>query len=238
MLKERQKNILDVAIRDYIQTARPVASRDLVRKFRLGVSPATARNEMLELDELGYLEQPHTSAGRVPTDKGYRFFVDNLLDDFPLGEKDRALIAELFRVSDGEEFARDAARGIARAAKAFTAFSILEDNIFYDAGFSEVLGEPEFTESENVKMFSRLVDRWEDEAQNFFENLNDEEDERIFIGEENALAEGRGCAVFISRFCHPRGFEGFITLVSPKRTNYPRHKALLKNIQGYERQRR
>ena len=88
MLKERQKSILNAAIREYIHTARPVASRDLVRKFQLGVSPATVRNEMLSLNELGYLEQPHTSAGRIPTDQGYRFFVDNLAEDLTLGAKE------------------------------------------------------------------------------------------------------------------------------------------------------
>ena len=66
-------------IDDYIATAEPVGSKSLVSKFHFNVSPATVRNEMAELEELGYLEQPHTSAGRIPSDKGYRAYVDNLL---------------------------------------------------------------------------------------------------------------------------------------------------------------
>ena len=81
MLTERQKIILTAAVENYISTAYPVASHALCKEHMLDVSPATIRNELLELDSLGYLEQPHTSAGRVPTDKGYRFFVEHLLDE-------------------------------------------------------------------------------------------------------------------------------------------------------------
>lgn len=72
--------ILQAITNDYIQTADPVGSRTIARKYGLGVSPATIRNEMADLEELGYLEQPHTSAGRIPSDKGYRFYVDELMD--------------------------------------------------------------------------------------------------------------------------------------------------------------
>lgn len=83
--------ILQAVTDDYIQTAEPVGSRTIARKYDLGVSPATIRNEMSDLEELGYLEQPHTSAGRVPSDKGYRFYVDQLMDPevFSAEERDR-----------------------------------------------------------------------------------------------------------------------------------------------------
>lgn len=230
MLKERQKNILDAVIQEYIKTARPVASRDIAKKPRLGISPATARNEMLKLDELGYLEQPHTSAGRVPTDQGYRFFVDNLIGDLPLGERERGLISKLFKITDENEFVRDASRTIAHISRSFTAFGLTEGNIFYAAGFSEVLSEPEFQEPESIRMFGQLVECWEDKARNFFENLDPEVDGQIFIGRENLLKEARDCAVFISRFLHPRGFEGFITMVGPKRTNYQKHQSLINEL--------
>src|SRR3989338_426955 len=103
MLKDRQKSILNAVIEDYIETAKPVASADLVKKFRFGVSPATVRNEMLTLGDLGYLEQPHTSAGRVPTDKGYRFFVDNLSAIFPLTGTEEKLIHGAFLLKREEE---------------------------------------------------------------------------------------------------------------------------------------
>ncbi len=80
MFNERQKQILQAIILDYITTAEPVGSRTIARKYNLGVSPATIRNEMYELEEAGYLQQPHTSAGRIPSDLGYRFYVDVLME--------------------------------------------------------------------------------------------------------------------------------------------------------------
>ena len=79
-LSERQKLILTLVVHEYIRTAAPVGSRFLVEHYRLDMSPATVRNEMAALTDLGYLRQPHTSAGRVPSEDGYRYFVGRLLD--------------------------------------------------------------------------------------------------------------------------------------------------------------
>ncbi len=89
-LDERKKNILKAVVDDYISTAEPVGSKSLVSKYHFNVSPATVRNEMAALEEQGYLEQPHTSSGRVPSDKGYRAYVDSLLkvDDLTQAECD------------------------------------------------------------------------------------------------------------------------------------------------------
>jgi len=92
----RKMRILQAVTDDYINTAEPVGSRTIARKYGLGVSPATIRNEMSDLEELGYLEQPHTSAGRVPSDKGYRFYVDVLMDPAEVGPEVRARLREEF----------------------------------------------------------------------------------------------------------------------------------------------
>ncbi len=91
-MDERKKKILRAIIQDYIATAEPVGSRTVSRKFDLGISPATIRNEMSDLEELGLLEQPHTSAGRIPSDAGYRYFVDCLLEPVYLSEEEKTLI--------------------------------------------------------------------------------------------------------------------------------------------------
>ncbi len=75
----RKRKVLEAVVNDYVVTAEPVGSRSIARRYNLGVSPATIRNEMADLEDLGYLEQPHLSAGRVPSDKGYRYYVDNLV---------------------------------------------------------------------------------------------------------------------------------------------------------------
>ena len=92
MLNERKKKILQIIIEYYISSAEPVVSRTIARKYDLGLSPATIRNEMSDLELLGYLEQPHTSAGRIPSAQAYRFYVDALIEPGTLTDNDMALI--------------------------------------------------------------------------------------------------------------------------------------------------
>lgn len=92
MLDERKRLILQAIIDDYISTAEPIGSRTIARKYDLGISPATIRNEMADLELLGYLEQPHTSSGRIPSVKGYRFYVDCLLAPPQISDRDIAII--------------------------------------------------------------------------------------------------------------------------------------------------
>ena len=96
MLNDRKRKILQLIIEDYISTAEPVGSRTIARKYNLGISPATIRNEMSDLELLGYLEQPHTSAGRIPSAQAYRFYVDSLLEPGTLTDNDMALINSWF----------------------------------------------------------------------------------------------------------------------------------------------
>ncbi|SDF74848.1 heat-inducible transcriptional repressor HrcA [Sporolituus thermophilus] len=118
-MDERKRKILQAIIDDYISTAEPVGSRTIARKYNLGVSPATIRNEMADLELLGYLEQPHTSAGRIPSAKGYRFYVDCLLAPQPLSEKEIALIERWYqtKVRRLEEVFQETAKILSRITR-------------------------------------------------------------------------------------------------------------------------
>lgn len=111
-MDERKNRVLQAIISDYVATAEPVGSRTIARKYRLGVSPATIRNEMADLEELGYIEQPHTSAGRVPSDRGYRYYVDCLMEVQQLEPAEQEKIRHAFerRVREVESLARETAR--------------------------------------------------------------------------------------------------------------------------------
>ncbi|MDI3280366.1 MAG: heat-inducible transcriptional repressor HrcA [Bacillota bacterium] len=97
VLDERKQQILRAVTDDYISTAEPVGSRTIARRYNLGLSPATIRNEMADLEEAGYLQQPHTSAGRIPSEKGYRFYVDELLIPADLDEFEAEIIRRHLR---------------------------------------------------------------------------------------------------------------------------------------------
>lgn len=111
MLSERQRLILSAIVDDYIRSAEPVGSRSISKRGDVGYSPATIRNEMSDLEELGYLEQPHTSAGRVPSHKGYRYYVDHLIHvkEMPRREIDRLKLFFAERMQQQEAIIRQIA---------------------------------------------------------------------------------------------------------------------------------
>jgi heat-inducible transcriptional repressor len=112
VLDERKNKILQAIIEDYVATAEPVGSRTIARKYQLGVSPATIRNEMSDLEDLGFLEQPHTSAGRIPSDRGYRYYVDCLMQSTHISPEDESLIRRTFerKVAEIDLLIRETAR--------------------------------------------------------------------------------------------------------------------------------
>ena len=228
MLEERNSQILGAAVREYIRTGRPVASRELTRGYRLRVSPATIRTSMLELDELGYLEQPHTSAGRVPTDRGYRYFVDYLIPETSLSETEEVQMEEVFSVSDEEEFLRLLGRTLAGLTGAFTATGSPEREVWYKTGLSGMLGEPDIT-AEYIQRFGHLADGIEDEISELVDMLS-ATNGQTFIGEENPLKDARFCSMLLSSWRHPKGFAGFVVMVAPRRTNYAKHLAILRKL--------
>src|SRR5882762_2462736 len=115
-LGERQRDLLRAVIREYIATAQPVASAALVRQYRLDVSSATVRNELAALEDLGFLTHPHTSAGRVPTDLGYRYFIESLMPRPSLHPEEQLTVSHQFQqaLSNTSEWLRLAASTLAR----------------------------------------------------------------------------------------------------------------------------
>jgi heat-inducible transcriptional repressor len=110
-LPDRDRQILQAIVTDYISTAEPVGSRTISRRYGLNLSPASVRNVMADLEEAGYLQQPHTSAGRIPTDKGFRFYVDSL-EPRPLSRQDQERIRSRYEghVADAVEVMRETSR--------------------------------------------------------------------------------------------------------------------------------
>lgn len=102
-LLARRNRIVEIIVEEFIQSAEPIGSLLIVQEYRLGVSPATIRNLMAKLEEEGLLTHPHTSAGRVPTDQGYRYYVDRLMRPEPIGDREQTMIDEVFRQADEPE---------------------------------------------------------------------------------------------------------------------------------------
>lgn len=230
-LAGRQKDILGGVVREYIKTARPVASSELRQEFGIKASSATIRQEMLELDERGYLEQPHTSAGRIPTDRGYRFFVDYLLNRLGLDDEEEKNIKSIFSVKSEHEFVRGLANVVSRMTKSFSAVGAFDHDGFSKTSFGRVLEEPEFENSQNIRNFAELLDGFEEDLVSFLGDWGNS-GEQVFIGGENPLEEAEEFSLIISSWEHPRGFRGFLTLMGPKRMDYQKNLSLLRFIRG------
>ena len=117
-LNEREKNILRYIIQQFVLTASPVGSRNITKKYELGVSPATVRNIMSDLEESGYIGHPHTSAGRIPTDKGYRTYVDSMMELQTLHSSEKGMINRSFEQAENDKY--DSGIIFAQAAPGYT----------------------------------------------------------------------------------------------------------------------
>lgn len=245
MLKERQKSILDAVIQEYIETAFPVASKQIVDKFRFPYSSATVRNELLALDEAGFLEQPHTSAGRIPTEKGYRFYIEENFDGAGLlRNSERVILSEIFSARGGlaravtakgftsgrqekteEDFLKILARSVSEISRGFTVVGLYENDIFYKTGISEIFDEPEFEDKFLLKEFSGLADLIDEEIRNIFEP-GDFKKPKAFVGKENPIKEARNYGMVISTVITPKKKETVIAILGPKRMDYRKNISL------------
>ncbi|MEK7560983.1 MAG: hypothetical protein AAB539_03450 [Patescibacteria group bacterium] len=229
-IAERQRDILNAAIRYYIETARPVSSHDIVEQMDLGVSPATVRSDLADLDIGGFLYQPHASAGRIPTERGYRFFVDHLEpEEMPLASGERKNIASAFRRARADEFVQELARALSGIAGTFAVAGSAHPDSWHTAGFAEIFEEPEFRDADYARNFGYFADRMEEEMDAILGNMASvlRDDVAVLIGEENPRQCARQFGMTISLWSHPKGFHGFAALVGPKRTDYSKHHAAL-----------
>ncbi len=117
-LNERKRRLLRTVVQEYIQTAEPVGSRAISRRYDMNLSSATIRNEMADLEEMGFLEQPHTSAGRIPSQKGYRFYVDNLMEEKPLTNEEEEIInRSIIKANEVEKIVSEASQVLSVVAR-------------------------------------------------------------------------------------------------------------------------
>ncbi|MDR1197014.1 MAG: transcriptional regulator [Candidatus Nomurabacteria bacterium] len=214
MMTERQAKLLAAIIEQYAEIAAPVGSVLLAKLF--DVSSATVRAEMAKLEEMGYIEQPHTSAGRVPTDKGYRNYVNSLT----LGQSDQSRSARVIeaRVSSNADHADRAIRQAVDTLSELTrnlGLATIGDQL-YMSGISKLFMQPEFITGENVRGVAQLLDNLEPWLREAAPNqpLN------VFIGSENPIGRDTGVSLIISRFHSPFSNDSYIGVLGPTRQSY------------------
>lgn len=224
MISERKKYLLETIIKEYLKTAQPVSSGLLVSKYNLGISPATVRNEMMELEEEGYIYQPHTSAGRVPTEIAYQLFVEDFKSNKKksLKESEEKILSSIFKKD--EQAYRQTAKAIAELAGG-SVFWAFHKNDLYHTGLSNLFSQPEFRQASAVCDVSGIIDRMEDIIDDIFEKVN--EGEEVFIGSNNPF--GNFLSAVLVKFKHNNSHSIF-GILGPMRMDYSRNLALVEFI--------
>jgi heat-inducible transcriptional repressor len=214
-ISERQAQILSAIVEQYAEVASPVGSNLLAKLF--GVSSATIRADMVELEKKGYISQPHTSAGRVPTDKGYRFYVNSSTEHVESSKDRRAERAISARIAGGglpEQTIRNAVDTLVELTHNLGLATI--DGQMYMSGLSNLFGQPEFINSEQVQQVARLLDNLEPWLMEAAPN----EPLSVYIGAENPIGRSAGCSLIISRFRSPYSDKSYVGVLGPTRQSY------------------
>jgi transcriptional regulator of heat shock response len=230
-MDKRQEKILHAVIHEYIRHGDPIGSRLLYEEYDFDVSPALIRAELHELMEAGYLSQPHTSGGRVPTDKGYRDYVEAVCED--VAEMDSMpdsmkRFESLCRGAIGESF-KETVSLMSHAANALGVGYEFDPVTVYKQGFNTLFEQIEGASHEDL---SRIVDD--------FENLDvridkvaaaldpAEESAQVYIGKQSPVTKSDQLAVLMRGYQLPDGRRIAVSIVGPKRMNYRRNLTLLK----------
>ncbi|OGF26627.1 hypothetical protein A2477_04850 [Candidatus Falkowbacteria bacterium RIFOXYC2_FULL_47_12] len=206
-MEPRQQELLKIIVKEYIKTAEPISSGLLVEKFKLPYSSATVRSEMAQLEEQGYIAQPHTSAGRVPTESAYQFYIDNFLS----GRK--ASVSAKIKHTDERSF-KQAARELAEKSGLAVFWAFHQNNLYF-TGISNLLSQPEFVEAQRVIDVSRIIDQMEDIIQKIYKSIPMEG--KILVGEDNPF--GSVCGSVLAKYKHEAG-SGMFGIIGPMRMDY------------------
>jgi heat-inducible transcriptional repressor len=225
MISDRKKFLLETIIKEYVKTAQPVSSGVLVDKYKLDISPATVRNEMMELEEEGYIRQPHTSSGRVPTEAAYELVLAGWLNakkKKELKDAEANLLNKLF--SNDEIAFRQTAKAIAELADGAVYWAFHKNDLYY-TGLSNLFSQPEFKQAEIVYDVSLIIDRMEEIIDGIFEELA--EGEQVLIGSKNPF--GDFLSTVLVKYKH-NNQTGVFGILGPLRMDYGRNLALVEFI--------
>jgi heat-inducible transcriptional repressor len=219
-LTQRQVEILRSVIEEYIETADPVGSETIEKKHNLSASPATIRNEMVKLSEYGYLKKPHSSAGRVPTAMGMKFYVHELMKEKELTTMEEVALKE--KVWDYRErmqrFLKEATRSLADKTNTL-AIATTNDGDIYCSGYANILEMPEFFDIDVTKTLLEALDEYAN-FESIFANSNDEDEIHVLIEDELGTCLRGPYGFIFTEYTTPLNVQGRIGVFGPARLRY------------------
>lgn len=232
ILSERQKEILEAIIKEYLDNASEVGSNLLADKYHIPASPATIRNEMMKLNSLGYLAKSHVSSGRIPTDLALRLYFKELVDEDILDPlEDVEIKKEIFKERFNRERLLNSVLEIVSESADSASFVMLEDWIRYH-GLSKLM---RFTELKQVQILERIFDLLEDSGllQKILSKYQGEEEICLLIGEETGIEELSFCSLAFTYVPLWNGELAYYGVIGSKRINYPHVISVMRKVKGY-----
>ncbi len=231
MLNERQKEILRTVVELYTENALPVGSQALLDNYDFRVSSATLRNDLAELEHQGYLYQPHTSAGRIPTDQGYRAYVEEMMGEETLSKEDQQRLQKelLMMKAKQARMGRSTAKLLSALSGSLAVTGMLDKEEFYDFGMRELLENPEFQEIDELCRLVETLDSLDERLGTILKDVALGES-RIYIGEESPIREMSNCSMIIAPYKNSDGV-GILAIIGPKRMHYAKNKSLIEYVQ-------
>jgi heat-inducible transcriptional repressor len=208
----RQRDILGAIVELYAKTAEPVGSMAICTQFE--ASSATLRAEMAELERQGFIMQPHISAGRVPTDKGYRAYVNTLESSQVEGRQERAITRRVMSAGEADRAIKNAVESLANVTRNL-GLATIGGNL-YLSGMASLFQQPEFMQAERAYQVARLLDSLEEWLTEAAPNAP----LSVYIGAENPIGRASGATLIISRFESPFSDRSYIGVLGPTRQNY------------------
>jgi heat-inducible transcriptional repressor len=219
-ITDRQTRILKAIIEEYMERGQAVGSEALEKKYELGVSPATVRNEMVRLTKSGFLKQPHASAGRVPTKEAFKFYVAQLMEEKQLSVADEVAAKEkVWDVRfDFDQLMHQAVKALAERTRSLALASVKEGQI-YHSGYANILQIPEFYDIDLTRSLLSLLEE-AGEIQRIFEKAIDEGPIHLLLGEE--LGDFfEPCGLVFTNFEAGPKKSGYLGVIGANRLNYP-----------------
>ncbi len=228
LLTERQGKILASVVYEYTKSGTPVSSSLIASKHYPEVSSATIRNEMLDLEEKGFLIKPHISAGRIPSDKGLRYFVDNFLQLRELSWKEqKKLELEMIKMqAQNARLSHSVAKLLSLASQCLALSGLVDRKEFYDFGMHTLLRDENFKQLDELSKISAALDFLDLKIDKLTKAIGNEE-VKIFIGDENPIEEMRQCSMIASPYLLKSGERGILAIIGSKRMKYGRNRNLV-----------
>lgn len=230
-MDKRQEKILHAVVHEYIRHGDPIGSKLLYEEYDFDISPALIRSELHELMEAGYLSQPHTSGGRIPTDRGYREYIESVSDDISGTEEipdSMKKFESLCRETIGESF-KETVSLMSHAANALGVGYEFDPIAVYKHGLNALFDQIEGARYEDMTKIVDDFERLDERAPRITESVNLEDElSHVYIGKDSPVTKSDQLAVIMRGYELPDGRTVAISIVGPKRMNYKRNMMLLK----------